>query len=96
MSNYCVTSTPTICDGTVLRWYSSEEALIYGNCAISASRNGVVGHGGQITPPMFQAAWDAHLLLKARRDEDANRAVTHRRKRVFGTDYERISPAEAE
>lgn len=86
---YCVTSTPTIGDGTVLRWYSSEQQLTWGGESISASRNGVIGGDGQfLTPDLFKAAWDAHVDIAMGRD--VSHLVTHRRKSFLGRDYERV------
>lgn len=76
---FLVTSTPTVCDGTVLRWYRSEHAARYGNESISASRNGVFGqHGHHLNPGIFNAAWSAHLRLAADRDADMSDLVTHK------------------
>lgn len=42
MSDYIVIITPTICDGTVVRWYTSETAARRGQEIVSASRNAVM------------------------------------------------------
>lgn len=38
----CVTVTPTVMDGTVVRWFASEREMRFGTCILSASRNKVV------------------------------------------------------
>lgn len=85
MADYFVTSTPTICDGTVVRWFGSEEAMRYSNPVISASRNGVMGGSRFITPELFHVAWEAHLAIK--RGDDVSHLVTHRSKRLLGDEY---------
>lgn len=60
---------PTIMDGTVIRWYASESDAKAHNQVISASRNGVYGHG-KLTPEYFDAAWAAHARLIAGRSVD--------------------------
>lgn len=58
----------TVMSGQVARFYSSRRAVEYGHAIVSASRDGVVGHGGSITPEVFAAAWAAHERLKRRED----------------------------
>jgi hypothetical protein len=82
-----VTVTATIMDGTVARWYRTETELAWGNETISASRNGVHGHSGHITPELFDAAWTAHLALK--NGADIGHLATHRRRGLTGP-YERL------
>ena len=89
--SYAVTVTPTIMDGTVVRWYCSEQALMYGNAALSASRHCVMGHGGHITPELFEAAWAAHLAIT--RGEDVQHLATHTRTRLFGGEWEPVTEA---
>jgi hypothetical protein len=86
MSNYAVTVTPTIMDGTVVRWHEGNDPTKPE--VISASRNAVVGHGGQITPPLFQAAWAAHSALV--RGDSVRDLATHERTRVFGGEWRPI------
>lgn len=85
----CVTITPTICDGIVVRWYGSENAMRRGSEIVSASRNGVCGHGGYITPEMFVQAWAAHLALKSGRD--VSHLATHRSLGIFSDEYVPVS-----
>lgn len=82
MSAAVVTVTPTILDGTVARWYRSETELAWGNETISASRNGVMGHGTYITPTDYDAAWTAHLAIKA--GHDIQHLATHKRRGITG------------
>lgn len=87
--SYCVTVTPTIMSGTVVRWFPSEEAMRSVSPAISASRDGVMGHGGHyLTPDLFQGAWDAHLAIK--RGDTVAHLATHRHAGLFSGEYERI------
>lgn len=58
----------TVMSGQVARFYSSPRVVEYGYAIVSASRDGVVGHGGFITPEVFAAAWAAHERLKRRED----------------------------
>lgn len=93
MSGVCVTVTPTIGDGTVVRWYASEAAMDYMQPTISASRNGVLGHGGDyISGEVFTAAWAAHQRLAQGLDVDD--LATHRRHGLMGP-YERITDRRA-
>lgn len=75
-----VTSTPTICDGTVVRWYRSEQAAIDGNAQVTASRNGVSVPGVVDVQwkPAVDAAWDIHRKLRRDRDADVSDVITHR------------------
>jgi hypothetical protein len=88
-----VTVTPTILDGTVARWYHNETHLAWHRETISASRNGVMGHGTYITPDTFDAAWTAHLALK--NGHDIGHLATHRRRGLTGP-YEPIDALQAQ
>ena len=74
--------TQTIMSGQVARWYPNVNAAKYGTAIVSASREGVVGHGGFIRPDHFAEAWAAHLRLVRR--EDVRDIATHTQ--PFGSD----------
>lgn len=90
MSAYVVVSYPTVMDGTVIRWYRSDQAAIAGESIISASRNGVMSHGALITPDVFEAAWVVHERLKLDRRADLRDVVTHT-KSLFGGELREVS-----
>lgn len=88
MPEVVCTVTPTIGDGTVVRWYRSEIAAETHHVMVSASRNGVlVGEhltNGEVTPGVIERAELAHDLLRRNHDADLSGWATHRRDRVFG------------
>ena len=75
--------TPTIMDGTVVRWYRDADAVAYGAELLSASRNGVMVlahcYLHQIPPAWIEAASAAYEELKAARSVSG--LATHRLKR---------------
>ena len=83
--------TPTIMDGTVVRWYRDADAVAYGAELLSASRNGVMvlSHLHQIPPAWIDAASRAYQELKAGRSVAG--LATHRLKRH--REVEPIGPA---
>lgn len=91
MSTYYVTVTPTIMDGTVVRWFGSEEAMRSVRPIVSASRNRVSGHsGGEITPELFEAAWSAHQALKRGDNGAVVPLETHRSRGFLSDEYEPV------
>lgn len=74
-----VTVTPTIMDGNVVRWHRGPGE---GRVIISASRNGVMGHGDYIAPGLFDRAWTATLAIA--NGQDVNHLATHRRRGITG------------
>ena len=71
-----VTITPTVMDGTVLRWYPRDDAS--GQPAMSVSRNRVEVHEKDLLgPEHVQAAAEAHAALKADRYADVTGYATH-------------------
>lgn len=83
------TVTPTIQDGTVVRWYRSEIAAETGKVMISASRNGVeIGQhltNGQVPTDVLAKAEEAHAVLAGGGSSDQLVDwATHRRERTFG------------
>jgi hypothetical protein len=90
MSEVVCTVTPTIMDGTVVRWYRSETAAEHRWPMVSASRNGVlVGEhltNGEVTPGIMDRAKLVHELLRRKPDADLSGWATHRRERTFGGD----------
>lgn len=94
-----VTVTPTILDGTVVRWFPdmplSQISAV--DAIVTASRNGVRVHSylDQVEPEPLAAARDACELLRRDRDADVSHLATHTRRGLFGP-YVRIeSPAAA-
>jgi hypothetical protein len=86
MTTRVVTVTPTIMDGTVVRWHRSwanaENPAIVS--IISASRNGVMGGGDYIAPGEWMAAWGAHVALLSDQNADLEHLATHRKKGLMG------------
>ena len=82
--------TPTIGDGTVVRWYVDEPAAEAGNEFMSASRNGVLiqTYLGNVPEGMVQSARDIHQALTEGRE--VGHAATHRRTRLLGGSVEPI------
>ena len=73
--------TPTVMDGTVVRWYADEA----GRTEIaSASRNAVIFHIDGVPAEVRDAAQAAHLELSRNRDADVRHYATHQRKGLFG------------
>ena len=84
---------PTIMDGPVVRWYMSMSAAHNGTDVISASRNRVYAHG-DITPELFNAAWEIHQRLKADDKAPTADVVTHT-KGLFGGDIRPVVEVQA-
>lgn len=77
-----VTTTPTIMDGQVLRWYPSLDAAERGDEIVSASRNRVEAYGiPSEVEPVLADARRAHERLAA--GEDVTDMATHRTQ-MFG------------
>lgn len=76
-----ITVTPTVMDGTVVRWFTNQRDMDRCQAAISASRRGVLSDG-YITPELFDPAWAAHLALKA--GVDVEHLATHRHQGITG------------
>lgn len=73
-----VTTTPTIMDGQVLRWYLSEAAAKDRWEIVSASRNSIIISGDpHLTDTILGDARRAHRRLAA--GEDVTDMATHRR-----------------
>lgn len=81
-----VTVSPTIMDGAVVRWYSSEDAVEYGREMCSASRNGVRVNGYLTDVPadVLSAAQQAYESLRRDDRTDVGHLATHRRRGLFG------------
>lgn len=83
-----VTVTPTVIDGTVVRWYFVEvDAEISGvDPDISASRNGVrIGTFLHLVPAdVLATAQQAHETLNADHHANLRHLATHRRGGLFG------------
>lgn len=76
-----VTVTPTIMDGTVVRWHAGGSAEEAGRALVSASHSGVMIHGDvflhDLPAAWLEAAQDACARIKGGRD--VSRLATHRR-----------------
>lgn len=78
MSDPVITVTPTIQDGTVIRWFASESAVEYGRARVSASRNGVIVEGYlHDAEPWIGAAQQAYEQLKRNDRTDMKHLATH-------------------
>jgi hypothetical protein len=71
----CV-ATPTVMDGTVVRWYADLAAHERGEEVASASRNGV-RLAEDVHPRIRDAAEAAHRELARNRDADVRHYTTH-------------------
>lgn len=81
-----VTVTPTVMDGTVVRWYHNEDAAEYGREMVSASRNGVRVNGylNDVAADVLSAAQQAYETLRRDNRADVSGLATHRRSGMFG------------
>lgn len=76
-----VTITPTVMDGTVLRWYDADDDTGQ-HPVMSVSRNRVeVYEQDHVTPAAAQAAAESYAELKADRYADVRGYATHYRTR---------------
>ncbi len=91
-----VTVTPTIMDGTVVRWYGSESAAEYGAEMLSVSCDGVKVNVylHKVPDDVLALANHVYLSLKRGRRADVQHLATHRRRGMFGP-LEPIATAEA-
>jgi hypothetical protein len=78
-----ITVTPTITDGTVVRWYPSLDAAKRHDPVASASRNACVVDG-DVPEEWIRAAEQAHARLSADSDADMSHLATHRRRLLMG------------
>jgi hypothetical protein len=79
-----VTITPTVMDGTVLRWYAADDDTGR-HPVMSVSRNRVAVYDqGLVTPEGALAAAEAHAALRCDRYADVRRYATHYRTRRTG------------
>lgn len=77
-----VTITPTVMDGTVLRWYDADDDEGH-HPVMSVSRNRVQIHDkDKVTPESVQAAAVAFAELKRDRYADVRKYATHMRLRA--------------
>ncbi|RAN92645.1 hypothetical protein GAR05_06137 [Micromonospora saelicesensis] len=83
-----VTVTPTIGDGTVVRWYYTESDAEQPGIepVISASRNGVrIGvFFHQLPDGLFATAQETYEQLRRDSNADVKHLATHRRRNLFG------------
>lgn len=80
-----VTITPTVMDGTVLRWYDADDTEQLERPVMSVSRNRVeVYEKDRIDPDAARSAAEAYAELKADRYADVRSYATHARVSLFG------------
>ena len=81
-----VTVTPTVMDGTVVRWYETEREALHREPMISASRNGVLVTGflHEVPAEVLAAATAAFEALRADRNADLSHLATHRMRILAG------------
>ncbi len=89
MAAFISTVTPTICGGTVVRWYFSGDPHAgepHVEPALSASRHGVrIGTFLHLVPvDLLDKANAAHFVLKSNPDADMSGWATHQHERTFG------------
>jgi hypothetical protein len=78
-----VTVTPTIMDGTVVRWYRSMTAYDHDHELASASRNKAIVD--EHAPSWLEeAAYSAHQTLRRDNNADMHHLATHRKQSLFG------------
>ncbi|TDC30086.1 hypothetical protein E1211_24895 [Micromonospora sp. 15K316] len=90
-----ITVTPTIGDGTVVRWYPADthtDLIPATMPAVSASRNGVLVNTYLHAVPeeVMTAAHEVWEQLRRDHDADVTALATHRKERLFGT-YEPVT-----
>lgn len=81
---YVCVATPTVMDGTVVRWYADLAAHEQGNVIASASRNRVEFHRDEVHPRIRDAVQAAHRELSGNRHADVRHYTTHRRDGLSG------------
>lgn len=89
-----VVECPTVMDGTVLRWYLTEERALHRDEVLSASRNGVVLQAYRYldsVPAVWVAeAHEAYRRMRRSQHADLSDLVTHRI--VGGGPRRRVEP----
>jgi hypothetical protein len=73
--------TPTIMDGTVVRWYADEAGETQ---LASASRNRLEFYAEHVPADVRDAAAGAHLELSRDRNADVRHYATHEHQGLFG------------
>lgn len=83
-TNAVVTVTPTIQDGTVVRWFTSLADAEDCEPVVSASRNRVVQHRDPVPEAWLVAAEAVWKALRSNPDADMRHLATHRRNGFLG------------
>lgn len=77
-----ITVTPTVMDGTVVRWYRDLKDYEVAEPVLSASRNRWMTHGGKTAPQMpaewLRVARETHTILREDWEADVSHLATHR------------------
>lgn len=90
-----ITVTPTIMDGTVVRWYTNLAAAENGREMASASRNRVMLDGAPKT--IADVAYIVHAQLKTDPNtDDLKHLATHRHTSLLGHNLEPVEPTPPE
>lgn len=76
--------TPTVQDGTVVRWYASLDAAEHHDEMASASRNAVEFYRDEIPARVRDAAQAAHRELSGNPGADVRHYATHEHTGAFG------------
>lgn len=86
MSEPVITVTPTVMDGTVVRWYVNTTAAETGTDVMSACREGVLinVHLHKVPVEWLLTATQVHERLRKDRSADLAHLATHRKTRMFG------------
>jgi hypothetical protein len=83
-----VTVTPTVMDGTVVRWYAGDDPDSIGSPQVSVSRYGVLVNGylHEVPESVLNQAKQLHEGWQRDRNAwpDVEKLATHRRKGLLG------------
>jgi hypothetical protein len=83
-----VTVTPTVMDGTVVRWYAGDNPDSIGSPQVSVSRNGVLVNGylHEVPEGVLDQAKQLYEGWRINRDAwpDIDRIATHKRRGFLG------------
>lgn len=81
-----ITVTPTVRDGTVVRWYTNVAAAEAGSAAMTVSRNGVFVNIPlhEVPAEWLETANQSYERLRAYSRADLSHLATHRKTRMSG------------
>ena len=84
MSDHVCLVTPTVQDGTVVRWYASVDAAEHHDMIASASRSKVEFYREQVPARVRDAAQAAHRELSGNHNAGMRHYATHEHSGAFG------------